>query len=66
MGFAAVARSMSRPASRNDRQRPATPSPGACGVLEKQVAGREKLFLHPKLMRLLTQKCNKVTGYLSP
>lgn len=33
------------------------------GVLEEKAVGREKLFLHPKLMRLLTQESNEVTAY---
>ncbi|HLF96412.1 MAG TPA: Fic family protein [Methylococcaceae bacterium] len=33
------------------------------GVLQKRVAGREKLFIHPKLMRLLTRDDNTVTSY---
>ena len=33
------------------------------GVLEEVAVGREKLFLHPKLMRLLTRDGESVTGY---
>ena len=33
------------------------------GVLEEMTSGREKLFIHPKLMRLLTQDSNKFTPY---
>lgn len=33
------------------------------GVLEERAIGREKLFIHPKLMRLLTQDNNIVTPY---
>ncbi len=35
------------------------------GVLEERIAGREKLFIHPKLMRLLTRDDNTVTPYPS-
>lgn len=34
------------------------------GVLNEITAGREKLFLHPKLLRLLTQDDNTVAAYL--
>jgi Fic family protein len=33
------------------------------GVLEERVAGREKLFIHPRLMRLLTSDDNTVQPY---
>lgn len=33
------------------------------GVLEERVFGREKLFVHPKLMKLLTQETNQFTEY---
>ena len=33
------------------------------GVLKEQEAGKEKLFIHPKLMQLLTRDDNKVTAY---
>jgi len=33
------------------------------GVLEEIKAGREKLFVHPKLLRLLTQDTNEFTPY---
>jgi Fic family protein len=33
------------------------------GVLSETTAGREKLFIHPKLMRLLTQDDNQVARY---
>lgn len=33
------------------------------GVLEEIKVGREKLFIHPKLMKLLTQDSNKYKGY---
>jgi Fic family protein len=33
------------------------------GVLQEIVAGREKLFIHPKLMQLLTREGNKVAPY---
>ena len=33
------------------------------GVLEERAAGREKLFVHPKLIRLLTSDNNKVSRY---
>jgi Fic family protein len=34
------------------------------GVLEERAVGREKLFLHPKLMRLLTRDSNDFQHYL--
>ncbi|MBS7350113.1 MAG: Fic family protein [Comamonas sp.] len=34
------------------------------GVLQEQPVGREKLFIHPKLMQLLTRDDNTVTPYL--
>jgi len=33
------------------------------GVLKEQEAGKEKLFIHPKLMQLLTRDDNKVAAY---
>lgn len=33
------------------------------GVLEEKPVGREKLFIHPKLMRLLTRDANEFTPY---
>jgi len=33
------------------------------GVLEEKLIGREKLFIHPKLMRLLTRDSNKFAPY---
>jgi Fic family protein len=33
------------------------------GVLEERTAGRDKLFIHPKLMHLLTRDDNEVTAY---
>lgn len=33
------------------------------GVLEEKLVGREKLFIHPKLMRLLTREANDFTHY---
>jgi Fic family protein len=33
------------------------------GVLEELPVGREKLFIHPKLMKLLTRESNKFTPY---
>ena len=33
------------------------------GVLEEKAVGREKLFIHPKLMRLLTREANDFTAY---
>ncbi|WP_275667805.1 protein adenylyltransferase Fic [Parvibium lacunae] len=33
------------------------------GVLEERAVGREKLFIHPKLMQLLTRDGNTVNGY---
>ena len=35
----------------------------AIGVLEEMVFGREKLFIHPKLMSLLTKETNDFTPY---
>jgi Fic family protein len=35
------------------------------GVLEERAVGREKLFIHPKLMHLLTRDDNAVSPYLS-
>jgi Fic family protein len=34
------------------------------GVLEEKAAGREKLFIHPKLMRLLTREPNNFAPYV--
>jgi len=34
------------------------------GVLEELSIGREKLFVHPKLMKLLTEESNQFTEYL--
>ena len=33
------------------------------GVLDEQAAGREKLFVHPKLIKLLTQEANSFVHY---
>jgi hypothetical protein len=33
------------------------------GVLEEKTIGRDKLFIHPKLMRLLTRDDNNVAVY---
>ena len=33
------------------------------GVLEERTVGRDKLFIHPKLMHLLTRDDNEVTAY---
>jgi hypothetical protein len=33
------------------------------GVLKEVVAGREKLFIHPKLVQLLTRDGNRIAGY---
>ena len=33
------------------------------GVLEEQSVGREKIFLHPKLLRLLTRDSNSFAEY---
>ena len=33
------------------------------GVLEEVTVGREKLFIHPKLMRLLTRDSNRIAPY---
>ncbi len=33
------------------------------GVLEERAVGRDKLFIHPKLMHLLTRDDNTVVGY---
>jgi Fic family protein len=35
----------------------------AIGVLEEKAVGREKLFTHPKLLRLLTRESNTFTPY---
>lgn len=35
----------------------------AAGVLEERAAGKEKLFVHPKLMNLLIRDSNTVTAY---
>ena len=36
------------------------------GVLRKQVIGREKLFIHPTLIRLLSQDGGAVAPYAVP
>ncbi|WP_006748105.1 Fic family protein [Thioalkalivibrio paradoxus] len=36
------------------------------GVLEEAVAGKEKLFMHTKLMRLMSQDSNDITPYPVP
>ena len=33
------------------------------GILEEKTVGKEKLFIHPKLMRLLTQNSNRFDLY---
>jgi Fic family protein len=33
------------------------------GVLQERAVGREKLFVHPNLLRLLTSDSNEVAGY---
>jgi Fic family protein len=33
------------------------------GVLEERAVGREKLFIHPKLMQLLTRESNSFAKY---
>lgn len=33
------------------------------GVLQEVTLGREKLFIHPKLMKLLTREDNTVSAY---
>jgi Fic family protein len=33
------------------------------GVLEEKLVGRDKLFVHPKLLQLLTRDSNKLTSY---
>jgi len=33
------------------------------GVLEERTVGRDKLFIHPKLMHLLTRDENAITAY---
>lgn len=33
------------------------------GILEERAVGREKLFIHPRLMQLLTRETNDVTPY---
>jgi Fic family protein len=33
------------------------------GILEERQEGREKLFVHPKLMQLMTEERNEVTSY---
>jgi Fic family protein len=35
------------------------------GVLEERISGREKLFIHPKLMNLLTRETNRFESYPS-
>ena len=37
----------------------------ALGVLREVKAGKEKLFIHPKLMQLLTRDSNKFVLYKS-
>jgi Fic family protein len=36
---------------------------GEIGVLKEVVVGREKLFIHPKLMQLLTRDSNHIAAY---
>lgn len=36
----------------------------AIGVLEETTAGREKLFVHPKLLKLMTSDSNQLTRYV--
>lgn len=36
------------------------------GILEEVTSGREKLFVHPKLLRLLTRNTNSFQTYLDP
>ena len=36
---------------------------GEIGILREEKVGREKLFVHPKLMSLLTRDSNRVTSY---
>jgi len=36
---------------------------GEIGVLEEVAVGREKLFIHPKLVQLLTRDSNRITPY---
>ena len=36
------------------------------GVLEEQSVGREKLFIHPKLMGLLMREPNDFAPYSTP
>jgi Fic family protein len=36
------------------------------GVLEIKMFGREKLYLHPRLLQLLTKDSNQVQGYVNP
>jgi Fic family protein len=36
------------------------------GVLQERAVGREKLFIHPKLMHLLTRDDNSVSSYQPP
>jgi hypothetical protein len=33
------------------------------GVLEQRLVGREKLFVHPKLLKLLTREENTLAPY---
>ena len=35
----------------------------AIGVLHEMTAGKEKLFIHPKLLQLLTRDSNEFTPY---
>jgi Fic family protein len=36
---------------------------GEIGVLKEVAVGREKLFIHPKLVQLLTRDSNRITPY---
>ncbi|MFN2411409.1 MAG: hypothetical protein ABR539_14130 [Halomonas sp.] len=36
------------------------------GVLEEKSAGKEKLFMHTKLVRLMSQDSNKFPPYPAP
>ena len=33
------------------------------GVLQEVIAGKEKLFVHPKLMKLMTKDSNEISAY---
>jgi hypothetical protein len=37
--------------------------PASIGVLHEQTFGKEKLFVHPKLMNLLTRDSNAFRSY---